>query len=375
MLIGIDSGFAWIQTLVTYASDAAVKMRPQFFNPGARTPTPPGNTGITPADGADRWKSPEPQAYRDPRDDTFSYHPDKANAPNGSYAHGAADPSAPNATELSQEPSTSAVQGAHATQTNVSGDVQNQFASRMTSVPFQQRGGARTGNAPLDAELSEQRAKQLVASSYISKSSDMPAPDGGKPDPNSAVERAKYRRGIANNIILLCICIVLCFWSVAMYTSKAGFFFVDLIDHYTIYAQLIAACVETAALGWLMPCQRMLAAIASVVPRWRNAENVPRFFSLQMRYIGPGFLLFLMGATVFNEFNLNSDQNKQNDMGAYTYQGYPAGHTLLGWLMVLLPSSFLIPRRRASTKACLEVSSAVADVAGVKSAVRHCTTR
>ena len=166
-------------------------------------------------------------------------------------------------------------------------------------------------------------------------------------EPLSEAElKTKKRLKLVNLVLLLIIGTLLCAVSIALYATKAGYYFVDLIDHYVTYAALISNCVETFSIGWLMSSSRMLRAMVSVAPQLKGRTWILKCFRIQMKFIGPFFVGMLIVSAFYNEFNKNSKQVMKNPAGHYVYQGYPSAHCFLGWMTVIVPVLVLVPRTK-----------------------------
>ena len=90
--------------------------------------------------------------------------------------------------------------------------------------------------------------------------------------------------------LLLVISTLLCVVSRAL-QHRAGYYYLDLIDHYCTYAALISSCVETFSIGWLMSSTRMLRAMVCVAPQWKGRTWLLNCFRVQMKFVGPFFWL------------------------------------------------------------------------------------
>ncbi|MBW2965375.1 sodium-dependent transporter [Candidatus Woesearchaeota archaeon] len=105
-----------------------------------------------------------------------------------------------------------------------------------------------------------------------------------------------------------------------LFTTRAGLYFLDIIDHFLMsYNLLIVGILECLAVGWIYGADKMRRYINSVsdwkVGRWWNAA---------IRYIIPLALIILLVLNFWNEIHV-------------PYEGYPGWALGIGWGVVIVP--------------------------------------
>ncbi len=130
--------------------------------------------------------------------------------------------------------------------------------------------------------------------------------------------------------IALIVC-TLCFLAGIIYTTNAGLYFLDIVDHFMMNVNLIViGILECIAVGWIFGAEKMRAYINKVsdfkIGVWWNAA---------IKYVIPIALVVILVLQLRTEFAAN-------------YEGYPDWAILVGWLFVLIPLAvaFLIPQKK-----------------------------
>eukprot|EP00451_Oxyrrhis_marina_P003038 CAMPEP_0204253306 /NCGR_PEP_ID=MMETSP0468-20130131/1793_1 /ASSEMBLY_ACC=CAM_ASM_000383 /TAXON_ID=2969 /ORGANISM="Oxyrrhis marina" /LENGTH=581 /DNA_ID=CAMNT_0051226857 /DNA_START=30 /DNA_END=1775 /DNA_ORIENTATION=+ len=144
-----------------------------------------------------------------------------------------------------------------------------------------------------------------------------------------------------NIIIVTGLCGVL-FLIGIMYTTRVGSDLLDVADHFCpTYCLLFVALIEYVLIAWMYGADKMVQDIKnSAPPHWH--KYIPaKFAAIQMKFIGPIGIAFIMLMALIDEFD--GDSLTANSSGWKTYGGYPTGVTIiLGWCPVVLPVSFFV---------------------------------
>jgi NSS family neurotransmitter:Na+ symporter len=129
--------------------------------------------------------------------------------------------------------------------------------------------------------------------------------------------------------IALIVCI-LGFLAGIIYTTNAGLYLLDIVDHFLTNVSLIViGILECIAVGWIFGAEKMRSYINKVsdfkIGVWWNAT---------IKYIIPISLAIILALQLKVEFVEN-------------YGGYPDWAILIGWGAVLIPLviAFLIPQK------------------------------
>ena len=105
-----------------------------------------------------------------------------------------------------------------------------------------------------------------------------------------------------------------------IYTTRAGIYFLDLVDHFvTNYNLLLTGFFESILVGWIYGSEKMRRYIDQVSD-WR----VGKWWNFSIKYIIPAVLVALLGTQFSKDLKV-------------PYEGYPAWALGIGWLMVLVP--------------------------------------
>jgi len=122
------------------------------------------------------------------------------------------------------------------------------------------------------------------------------------------------------------------------YTTRRGSYYLEGIDHFCpTYCLLITAFFEYILLGWIVGGEELWTMFSSM--RGKNAPLrawLKTACLVQVRYIGPGLLVFLFIATIAAEGRFSASLQANPD-GYFVFHGYPSGLIACGWLTVLIP--------------------------------------
>jgi NSS family neurotransmitter:Na+ symporter len=132
-----------------------------------------------------------------------------------------------------------------------------------------------------------------------------------------------------------------------IYTTRAGFKYLDVVDHFCpTYCLLIVAFLEYILFGWVYGVDKMIENIRTIVPDNKIpglavGSKYEWIWHAQMKYVGP---LFLGGLTInqaVTEFN-GSQTAVDEATGIETYGGYNFYAVLfLGWGGIAIPLLFV----------------------------------
>mmetsp|Transcript_33168 Transcript_33168/g.79985 ORF Transcript_33168/g.79985 Transcript_33168/m.79985 type:complete len:588 (-) Transcript_33168:368-2131(-) len=125
-----------------------------------------------------------------------------------------------------------------------------------------------------------------------------------------------------------------------VYTTRVGSNLLDIADHFCpTYCLLFVALVEYVLIAWKYGAEKMIQDIQNCAPpQWQ--QYIPaKAIAIQMKFIGPIGIAFIMLMALIDEFD--GDSLQANSSGWKTYGGYPTGVTIvLGWGPVVLPVGF-----------------------------------
>lgn len=119
-----------------------------------------------------------------------------------------------------------------------------------------------------------------------------------------------------------------------IFTTRAGMYFLDLIDHFAVnYALVLVGIAECVAIGWIYGAPRLRKYIN------KDADwKIGKWWDFSIKYLCPIVLTYL----VLAQFVVDVKDN---------YGGYPDWAIWVGWLVVLIPIAISIifslwPNRR-----------------------------
>ena len=127
-----------------------------------------------------------------------------------------------------------------------------------------------------------------------------------------------------------------------LFATRAGFYYVDLMDHYCpTYCLLTAAIAEYILFGWCYGSDKIIEHIRTCVPDTqvpglKQGSKYEYLWHFQMKWVGPIILGLLFVNQIVCEFT--GSYTKTNHSGRETYGGYPFSSTLfLGWGSYIVP--------------------------------------
>lgn len=105
-----------------------------------------------------------------------------------------------------------------------------------------------------------------------------------------------------------------------IFTTRAGLYFLDIVDHFvTNYNLIVVGILQTILAGWFYGAEKLLQYI-NQVSDW----HIGRWWSLSIKWIVP---LLLVGL-IFNQLWVEIQT---------PYEGYPTWALMIGWLLLLVP--------------------------------------
>lgn len=119
--------------------------------------------------------------------------------------------------------------------------------------------------------------------------------------------------------ISFCVCSV-CFLLGILFTTRAGLYFLDVIDHFiTSFGLVLVGIFECLVIGWVYGADRLREYINRVSHR-----KLGKWWSHAIRWFIPGVLGILVAVQFVTELKGN-------------YEGYPGWAIWIGWAPVILP--------------------------------------
>lgn len=123
-----------------------------------------------------------------------------------------------------------------------------------------------------------------------------------------------------------------------LFTTNAGLYFLDVIDHFVSnFGLILVGIFECVAIGWIYGAERMRQYINSVSD-WK----LGKWWNYSIKYVIPIILSVLVVLQFFAEMKSN-------------YEGYPDWAIALGWLVVIVPIVIAIGFAFKPTKIEVEV--------------------
>ncbi|MBU90544.1 sodium-dependent transporter [Candidatus Woesearchaeota archaeon] len=142
----------------------------------------------------------------------------------------------------------------------------------------------------------------------------------------------KDKTKISKEKIAFIVCF-LCFLAGIIYTTNAGLYLLDVVDHFlTNISLIVIGILECIAVGWIFGAEKMRKYINKV-----SDFKIGTWWNTTIKYIIPISLAIILALQLKLEFIAN-------------YEGYPDWAILIGWLAVLVPLviAFLIPQKMLS---------------------------
>ncbi|NET35458.1 MAG: sodium-dependent transporter [Cyanothece sp. SIO1E1] len=106
-----------------------------------------------------------------------------------------------------------------------------------------------------------------------------------------------------------------------IYTTRAGLYFLDIVDHFvTNYNLMLVGMIQAILVGWIYGAERLRRYI-NQVSEW----EIGRWWNLAIKYIVPIVLVALIAAQLSTDIKT-------------PYEGYPGWALGIGWAVVIIPS-------------------------------------
>ena len=139
------------------------------------------------------------------------------------------------------------------------------------------------------------------------------------------MDKTKIRR----EIIALVVCVI-AFLSGIIFTTNAGLYFLDVIDHFVnSYTLLAVGILQCIAVGWVFGADKLRVYVNKV-----SDIKIGKWWNFMIKYAIPVILTFIVVTQLTKEF-------------AAPYENYPQWAIWLGWVSVVAPFviAFLIPQK------------------------------
>ncbi|MBI2649976.1 sodium-dependent transporter [Candidatus Woesearchaeota archaeon] len=144
------------------------------------------------------------------------------------------------------------------------------------------------------------------------------------------VEKTKMKR----EAIALIVCIF-GLLSGIIFTTNAGLYFLDVIDHFiNSYSLVAVGILECIAVGWVFGAEKLRAYVNKV-----SDIKIGRWWDYAIKYFVPIVLTIIVAIQLTKEFKA-------------PYENYPQWAIWLGWISVVVPFAiaFLIPQKNIQKK-------------------------
>ncbi|RMF54759.1 sodium-dependent transporter [Candidatus Woesearchaeota archaeon] len=120
-------------------------------------------------------------------------------------------------------------------------------------------------------------------------------------------------------LVSLIVC-ALGFLAGIIFTTRAGLYFLDVVDHFaTNFGLIIVGILECIAVGWVFGAEKLRKYINEV-----SDYKIGKWWSFCIKYLIPILLIYLIAVQFVAEMKAN-------------YEGYPNWAIVIGWLVVLVP--------------------------------------
>jgi NSS family neurotransmitter:Na+ symporter len=117
-----------------------------------------------------------------------------------------------------------------------------------------------------------------------------------------------------------------------IYTTRAGLYFLDIVDYFVNnYNLVIVAFLQAILVGWLYGADKLRTYI-NEVSDWR----LGRWWSIAIRYVVPITLGAFLLLNLFLRYDVEAGWTFTGDLFT-TYGGYPAWAVSIGWMVLIIP--------------------------------------
>lgn len=110
-----------------------------------------------------------------------------------------------------------------------------------------------------------------------------------------------------------------------LYTTRAGLYFLDIVDHFvTNYNLVLVGICQCLLVGWIYGAEKLRREV-NEVSKWK----LGKWWNWMIKYVIVIVLAILLGTQFHNDIN-------------NPYEDYPAWALTIGWLVVLVPFALFI---------------------------------
>jgi NSS family neurotransmitter:Na+ symporter len=140
---------------------------------------------------------------------------------------------------------------------------------------------------------------------------------------SSIMDKFHFSRKVVVSVVCL-----LGFFGGIIFTTGAGLYWLDIVDHYlTTYGLVIVGILECILIGWYLKAEKMREHINKV-----SNLKLGKWWNFNVRVITPGVLIIVLISSLFQEF-------------AAPYEGYPVIWLILigrDWLFATIVAAIII---------------------------------
>ncbi|MFC1648017.1 sodium-dependent transporter [Nanoarchaeota archaeon] len=105
-----------------------------------------------------------------------------------------------------------------------------------------------------------------------------------------------------------------------IFTTRAGLYFLDIIDHFvTNYNLILVGLIQTILVGWLYGAEKLRDYINDV-SHWQ----IGKWWDISIKFVVPILLLVLLGVQFYKDLTV-------------PYEGYPMWALYTGWAVIVVP--------------------------------------
>jgi NSS family neurotransmitter:Na+ symporter len=110
-----------------------------------------------------------------------------------------------------------------------------------------------------------------------------------------------------------------------IFTTRAGLYFLDIVDHFvTNYNLVIVGLLECIAVGWIYGAEKLRRYINSV-----SEIKIGKWWNVAIKYVIPLALIVLLVTSFWTEIHV-------------PYEGYPSWALGIGWAVVIVPILIMV---------------------------------
>lgn len=143
---------------------------------------------------------------------------------------------------------------------------------------------------------------------------------------------------ISTEIVALVVC-VFAFIAGVIFTTDAGIYFLDIVDHFlTEFGLILMGIFQSIAVGWIFGAEKLREFMNSV-----SSWQIGKWWNVSIKYIIPISLSLLFVSQFFAEIKSN-------------YGDYPSWAITMGWLTVFIPFAIIVYYAIKSRKSIIQSS-------------------